>query len=219
MTKRFFTADTHLGHLLVSQIRGFGSVEEHNEAVIRNWNEEVSADDQVFLAGDAVLGVRRLTLPLFSRMNGQKTLIAGNHDDCWPGRSNASSRMHLYREYFSNIQPFLRVDINGQVVLISHFPYVNDRTVPPRFMQYRLRDEGNWLLHGHTHSTTRQTSPREIHVGLDAWGLRPVSDSRIIGMMKRQLEREKANAANAASGGAPDAATTDDIPAQPFAED
>lgn len=213
MTKRLFAADTHLGHLLMSQVRGFASIEEHNEALIRNWNEEVGADDQVILAGDAVMGTRRLTLPLFHRMNGRKFLVAGNHDDCWSGHSNSWNRMAPYLEVFEVIQPYMRLTIDGQTVLVSHFPYASDRTDPPRFMQYRLRDEGNWLLHGHTHSTTRRTSAREIHIGLDAWGLRPVSETRIIGMMRAQLQREQDNAATAAPGDGPGAAASGDIPA------
>lgn len=212
MTKRLFTSDTHIGHLHVAHVRGFTTVEEHDTAVIRNWNEEVAPDDQVFLAGDAAMGVRRLTLPLFRQMNGRKILIAGNHDDPWPGHANALARMGPYLEIFEFIQPYLRVSIDGKTVLISHFPYEADHLDPPRFMQYRLRDEGNWLLHGHTHSTTRRTSAREVHIGLDAWGLRPVAEHRIIGMMRAQLAREQEDAAAAASGNIPGAATTGDNP-------
>lgn len=219
MSKRLFTADTHLGHLLVSQIRGFASVEEHNSAIIRNWNNEVGPDDQVIVAGDAVMGIRRLTLPLFRQMNGRKFLVAGNHDDCWPGHANAFNRMRPYLEVFEVIQPFLRLTIDGKTVLVSHFPYRDDRNEPPRFTQYRLRDEGGWLLHGHTHSTTRRTSAREIHIGMDAWGLTPVSETRIIGMMRAQLAREEGtHATPAAPGGIPGAAATGDIHAEPVTE-
>lgn len=44
--------------------------------------------------------------------------------------------------------------------------------------QYRLRDEGRWLLHGHTHQPERIRG-REIHVGLDAWDLAPVNEGTI----------------------------------------
>ena len=44
-----------------------------------------------------------------------------------------------------------------------------DHTDPPRYMQWRLPDMGHFLLHGHTHSTEKRTSAREIHVGWDAW--------------------------------------------------
>jgi calcineurin-like phosphoesterase family protein len=36
-------------------------------------------------------------------------------------------------------------------------------------MQWRLPDRGEFLAHGHTHAALRRTSPREVHVGIDAW--------------------------------------------------
>jgi calcineurin-like phosphoesterase family protein len=71
------------------------------------------------------------------------------------------------------VQPFARRKVNGVNVLLSHFPYAADRG-PARYMQYRLRDEGEWLLHGHTHGKERFHDQREIHIGVDAWDLRPV---------------------------------------------
>ena len=50
----------------------------------------------------------------------------------------------------------------------------DDHTDAPRFAQYRLPDEGRWLLHGHTHIADQRIHGRQIHVGLDAWDLRPV---------------------------------------------
>lgn len=67
--------------------------------------------------------------------------------------------------------------IADQVVLLSHFPYGNRDRGAPRYLQYRLPDLGEWLLHGHTHSNERQLG-KEIHVGWDAWG-RLVSEDEI----------------------------------------
>jgi calcineurin-like phosphoesterase family protein len=191
MPRRFFTSDTHLGHALMMQTRGFASIEEHNAAVISRWNKEVRPEDTVFLLGDAVMGRRRDTLPLFYQMNGTKHLISGNHDDCWPGHANAWTHAAEYLRVFASVQPFMRLSINGQLVLLSHFPYAVDRSEDPRFTQYRLKDEGAWLLHGHTHSSLRRTSAREIHVGMDAWELVPVAETRIVGMMRVTLAREE----------------------------
>lgn len=191
MSARLFTADTHLGHAYMASLRGFSSVEEHDETIIANWNREVKPRDSVFLAGDAAMGIRKNTLPLFSRMNGTKHLITGNHDDCWPGHINSWTKRGEYEKVFAAIQQFLRIVIDGHTVLISHFPYTADHTDPPRHLQYRLRDEGRWLLHGHTHSYLRITSPREIHVGMDAWDLTPVPEYKIVTMIRAQLTREK----------------------------
>jgi calcineurin-like phosphoesterase family protein len=192
--KRFFTSDTHLGHLLLAGKRGFFKPDErpdlkaHDEEIIRRWNAEVSALDIVFLLGDAVMGNRSANLRLFDRMNGVKHLITGNHDDPWSGNKNSWNKYGPYLEVFASVQPFAQVSIGSRIVLLSHFPYKGDgdHSGEDRFTQFRLRDEGAILLHGHTHSAVRRTSPREIHVGMDAWSLTPVSESRILSMMSNR---------------------------------
>jgi len=62
-----------------------------------------------------------------------------------------------------------------------------DNAPGPRYLEYRLRDEGHWLLHGHTHAAERVTSAREIHVSLDAWDLRPVEVGEVAKLMVAQL--------------------------------
>jgi calcineurin-like phosphoesterase family protein len=71
-------------------------------------------------------------------------------------------------------------------VYLSHFPYKADRTGPPRHPEWRLPNCSNILLHGHTHFEEKVSydvnvwDPNlartpQIHVGLDAWNLCPVS--------------------------------------------
>jgi calcineurin-like phosphoesterase family protein len=187
----------------MARLRGFASVQEHDEAIISNWNRVVGPKDMVFLAGDAVMGARKLNLQLFKRMNGTKLLISGNHDDCWPGHSSSWTKLAMYQEVFAYIQPFLKLTIDGQMVMVSHFPYIADHTDPPRYNQFRLRNTGAWLLHGHTHSAERRTSAREIHVGADAWGLTPVAEYRITQMMRNQMQRESAGNAESESESVP----------------
>ena len=88
-----------------------------------------------------------------------------------------------YLEVFDSVQPFARHVIGPAEVLLSHFPYAGDHTEQDRHAQYRLRDEGRWLLHGHTHANNRHHSPRQIHVGLDGWDLRPVDEAAILALI------------------------------------
>ena len=48
----------------------------------------------------------------------------------------------------------------------------------PRYNQFRLRDEGAWLIHGHVHGlyTVRD---RGVNVGVDVWDYSPVQDHEI----------------------------------------
>ena len=50
----WFTSDLHLGHRAVInfQDRPFGTVEEMNEALIKNWNFLVAKNDTVYILGD-----------------------------------------------------------------------------------------------------------------------------------------------------------------------
>ena len=54
----FFTSDTHFFHEGIIRFcnRPFGSVEEMNETLIRNWNEKVPEDGTVFHLGDFAFG-------------------------------------------------------------------------------------------------------------------------------------------------------------------
>ena len=53
--------------------------------------------------------------------------------------------------------------------------------------QWRLRDAGNPVLHGHTHSTEKVSfsacGTPQLHVGWDAWG-RPVRFHEIVALLK-----------------------------------
>jgi calcineurin-like phosphoesterase family protein len=170
----WFTSDLHFGHRLVAHLRGHGPSREeadvtaHDLEIADHWRDTVATDDVVWILGDLDLNTR--SLPLVAALPGRKRLIAGNHDACHPMHSAAPSVMKRYLEVFEFVQPFARVKLLGEPVLLSHFPYQGDHTeYGDRFTQYRLPDEGARLLHGHTHSSERWTSTREIHVGWDAW--------------------------------------------------
>lgn len=171
----FFTSDLHFGHRKVAELRGFTTVKEHDATLIRHWRYVVQPKDQVWVLGDLAASSPYEALDILAQLPGDKHLIAGNHDACHPMHRDSHKRLPMYLEVFSSVQSFARRRINGREVLLSHFPYTADHTDVPRHNQYRLRDEGVWLLHGHTHSPQIRTSDHEIHVGVDAWALAPVS--------------------------------------------
>ena len=57
-----------------------------------------------------------------------------------------------------------------------------DHAREDRFDAWRLKDTGQWLLHGHTHDRGQRVHGRQIHVGLDAWG-RLVEESEIASLI------------------------------------
>lgn len=214
----FYTADPHVGgHRLVARIRGFideNNTEEykeeivfsadtkaHDEQVADNWESQVREQDLVFVLGDISINGGADALEWMRRRPGKKILISGNHDPVHTGFfRNAYKKVEAWREVFVDIQPYYRISLLGQQVLLSHLPYSgtgaegkrdDGREVPERGPQWRLPDLGAPLLHGHTHGPERaHLSDRgtpELHVGLDAWGLNLVPQKTVMDWL---LEKE-----------------------------
>lgn len=172
----WFTSDLHFGHRLVAGHRGFGEdTEAMDLALADNWKAVVRPDDVVWVLGDLALRNPTDALAIIDSLPGRKHFVSGNHDPCHPMHRRTVARwQRLFMGVFESVQPFARQKWDGQEFLLSHFPYEKDRG-EARYTQYRLPNQGMWLLHGHTHDTTKYDGGREIHVGVDAWDLRPVS--------------------------------------------
>jgi calcineurin-like phosphoesterase family protein len=175
----WFTSDIHFGHRLVADHRGFkDDTQAHDETIIENWVGSVRKDDIIWVLGDLTLHSPGPALEIIRDLPGRKQFIAGNHDACHPMHREAHRHQARFLEVFESVQPFARQKWSGQTFLLSHFPYERDRG-EARYMQYRLPDHGEYLIHGHTHGQERFMG-REIHVGLDAWDLAPVSLETIL---------------------------------------
>lgn len=184
MSRVFFTSDTHFCHAMVARLRGFATSEEHDEEVVARWNATVAPGDTVWHLGDVGLGKELSVLAVASHLSGVKHLVTGNHDPVWPGHRDARKHQRLWMGYFESVQAFAKTRVNGTTVLLSHLPYDGDHTLEERHVQFRLRDEGAWLIHGHTHQPGKIDGPRSVHVGLDAWGLRPACDGEIAALIR-----------------------------------
>lgn len=129
----FLCADLHFGDRRVLRYkpelgkkqRPFYSTDEMDEALVKNWNNEVWPNDLVIVVGD----VTKLApyLHLLSRCAGKKLLVKGNHD------------IHHYNEYLRHF-----MDIVGAYRLndfmVTHIP------IHPCALE---RWRGN--IHGHLH--------------------------------------------------------------------
>lgn len=184
MSHIWFTADLHLSHRMVSQLRGFDDPTAHDAALAENWDAVVRSDDQVWVLGDISVGGKAnemRALEWIARRPGTKHLVAGNHDSCHPYRSEAYKWQRIYLSAFASVQQSAVRKIERNRVLLSHFPFQGtpdgDHTPENRFEEWRLPRIGEnadrWLLHGHTHSPERIRG-LQIHVGLDAHNLAPV---------------------------------------------
>ncbi len=190
----FFTSDTHFLHSMVAGLRGFASAEELDKAIVDRWNTVVRPGDMVWHLGDVGVGKELSVLACASHLNGRKHLVAGNHDQAWPGHRDARKRQRLWLDYFESVQAYAKVRVEGRTVLLSHLPYLGhgDHTAEERHSLFRLADQGEWLAHGHLHSPERLTGPRSVHVGLDAWGLYPVTEGAIAELIRETEEKRAA---------------------------
>lgn len=172
----FFVADTHFGDAdLVRRRRAhFGSVEQHDEALIARWNAVVAVDDEVWHLGDFAAGAsREHCAAVFARLNGIKRLVRGNHD------TNRVLDLPWAAPPVENVRLAVEDDSGPATRLfLSHYPH---RSWPGVWRDTRH-------LYGHTHACLPDTS-RSCDVGADACDYRPV-DLRTV--LRRQAEAEQA---------------------------
>lgn len=182
MTKVFLWSDTHIKHKKVSELRGFDSIEAHDEYIKDSWNSVVKKNDQVILLGDLSMGSVQDTLDFFSTLPGTKDLIPGNHDPVHPMHRRSHTVFRRYLSTFRSIQSFDRRKFSGITFNLSHFPYTGDHDgMVERHMDFRLRESDIPLLHGHVHSEWKY-SGNQINLGVDQWPDGPVPIDDILSM-------------------------------------
>lgn len=211
----YFTSDLHIGHKLVSGLRGFWDEDNmvsvpataenpigseclpdttaHDQWLADIWDSTVKKhDDQVYILGDLSINGGQHALDWIAARPGIKHLIAGNHDPVHPMDRRAPRLLPLWLGYFETVQPFARRKLNGQNLLLSHFPYWSFGDGPgrpqARYEQYRLPDLGLPLLHGHTHGTERDHD-NMLHVGVDAWDGKLISQEFVLSWLEKLKER------------------------------
>jgi calcineurin-like phosphoesterase family protein len=150
----FFTSDTHFGQgsALGFFQRPFRSAAEMDEALIAGWNAALGRDDEVWHLGDFAIrqSPERMTA-LLERLHGRKHLVLGNNDP--PATAGLP--------FWASVAERRELDVDGIFLILTHHPLA---AVP----------DGSVNLHGHSHGR-RKPRPRQIDVGVDCWGLRPVA--------------------------------------------
>lgn len=181
MTAIWFLSDLHVGgHKKVSEIRGFDDPAEHDAVLAANWDRVVRPQDQVWILGDVIgrRGDEQRGLDWIAARPGIKHLIAGNHDPVHGLHIQAHKVLPQWLEVFATVQQCAVRKIAGHRVILNHFPLRDDpdgdHTAVLRHNEWRMPDTGGWHVHGHTHSNIQQRG-RQLHVGLDAHELAPVS--------------------------------------------
>jgi calcineurin-like phosphoesterase family protein len=172
----FFTSDTHWGHtnILKYANRGvdkggpFRSIEEHDEALIRNWNAVVQPTDDVFHLGDFAFMQVPETLRILRRLNGNKHLIWGNHD-------KKLAKDIRFAKAWTWTRDLASIEVDGQRIVLCHYAM-------------RVWDKshfGAWHLYGHSHgSLPDDPNSLSFDVGVDCWAYTPISFAQVAERMK-----------------------------------
>ena len=123
-----FIADLHLGHANMAKRRGFSSVEEHDEYIIKKWNSVVVKRDLTYVLGDVTMESAK-SYPLLDKLNGRKIVVGGNHDK--PAHT---------KELLKHVDSIAGM-VQYKGIFLTHCP------VHPREMEYRIKHN----IHGHIH--------------------------------------------------------------------
>jgi calcineurin-like phosphoesterase family protein len=170
----FFTSDTHFGDPRVLRIdkRPFKTIPEHDEALIANWNQTISPEDEVWHLGDFALHVRPERIDeLLGQLNGRKHLITGNND----------GPATLAAKGWASVQAYAELMLEEQAVVMCHYA----------FRTWKNMGRG-WIdLHGHSHGKLKPQT-RQYDVGVDAWDYRPVTLETVLGTRRRRLPAKTA---------------------------
>lgn len=168
--RRFLSiSDTHFFHGNILKFRdasgaltrpGFSDVDEMNQTMIDRWNETVRKGDRVYHHGDVFIGNREGFKSLWPKLNGQKSLIVGNHDDI-PFLAKGG--------FFRKVQMWRKFTEYG--LMLTHVP----------LHESNLGWRGQTLLnvHGHIHHNDSPDGPY-LNVSVEKTDYRPVDFEEII---------------------------------------
>ena len=164
---RWFTADTHFNHKLISEMRGFKNPEEHDEFIITTWNNYVNRKDEVWHLGDFCFSTHEIVRRIRARLNGKIHLILGNHD--------YANRIFNIKGCFTSFNDIKEIKFgSGRSVILCHYAM--------RVWSKSHYNSGQ--LFGHSHGKLKGLG-KQYDVGLDNTGFRLLMDSDIIEIMHK----------------------------------
>lgn len=149
----YFTSDLHFGHknCLAYDNRNFKSIEEHDEYLIKQWNDKVGIDDEVWILGDVSWHNVTKTIEIFKRLNGIKKLCIGNHDKQYLKNKE-------FRDLFAEICHYKELEIGKDFIVLSHYPI-------PCFNRHYY---GAYHLYGHVHTSFEWNMMNQVAYEMEA---------------------------------------------------
>lgn len=199
----FFTADTHFCHARIIDLcaRPFVGVDEMNETIVSNFNDRATADDTIYILGDACMGNLDESLEYIALINARTVLVPGNHDR--PSRAyqrkgdiaaKIKTARERYLEYFDEVllEPATGASVwvaprpvqpDNTVLMMSHYPYEGDSHGEDRYAHLRSAQRGLPIIHGHVH-TEWLHNKNQFNVGVDVNDFQLVSENEVLDWVK-----------------------------------
>jgi len=180
--KTWFTSDQHFFHSNILTFKnsagglirpGFDDVFHMNEVMVERWNAVVGFNDKVYHLGDFSMGTSHRNISIASRLNGDKVLIKGNHDN---------AKLKIYSEFFRDIRSEVHLKTpEGDIVVFTHRPIRFDAP----------NAESNIVhfnVHGHLHQN-EVADPRYINVCVEHTNYTPVSWEELLLLISRRKKQ------------------------------
>lgn len=180
MGKIFITSDLHFGHnkSFLYEPRGFSTIEEHDQEIIKRWNSVIELEDEVYILGDLMLNDNDYGMECLQQLRGKLHIVVGNHD--------TARRVELYASIpaVQEVKDIIHLKYRGYLFYCSHYPTITSNNDIDKPLKARVLN-----LCGHSHTQERWSDADKgyiYHVELDAHNCYPIALDDIIAEFREQ---------------------------------
>jgi calcineurin-like phosphoesterase family protein len=165
----WFTADLHLLHPKIVDICNRPTtIEEHDKWIIDRINSKVDKKDHLYILGDVSMADKTKTDKLLDKINGNKSLILGNHDNNIKS-STRFGEITTIKDFNFNSESYPNMHI-----VLCHYPIAS----------WNRKVFGAAHLFGHCHGRFQNTG-LSFDVGLDATNYFPLNLIEVLDRMTK----------------------------------
>jgi calcineurin-like phosphoesterase family protein len=184
MNKIYLSSDFHFCHNkpFLYEPRGFSSVHEMNETIIKNFNEVMDWSDELYILGDCFLNDNDEGMKLMKRLPGSKHIIWGNHDT--NARKDLLEEANFICDGYADI-----IKYRGYNFYLSHYPTLTSNYDIDKPLKRRMIN-----LCGHSHVEDKFADFDKgliFHVELDTNNCYPWLIDDIITNIKEKLHEKE----------------------------
>ena len=130
------------------------------DVFVSNWNSLVGKNHEVYHLGDFLFAPKNLVESeanrILERLNGKVHIIWGNHDKELIKSNNLN---------FASTHYLRTISLDRQKIVLCHY----------RMAEWDCKHHGAWHLWGHSHGNAGPNGPRDMDVGVDPLGYKPIS--------------------------------------------